>query len=117
MSDRQHSESKNKRVFKSSSSNNVRQAQARQLLKEIDKLALLLYETKRQSDRVQAIADAMGDAILGNLEEQLAALGGRKKPTSVSSKAAGLRSRTDKTSEVLSKSPELQPAPQRRPSL
>ena len=35
-----------------------------QLQKEIDKLALLIEEVKRQSDRVQATADAIADRIL-----------------------------------------------------
>lgn len=35
-----------------------------QLQKEIDRLALLIEEVKRQSDRVQATADAIADRIL-----------------------------------------------------
>jgi len=35
-----------------------------QLQKEIDKLALLIEEVKKQSDRVQATADAIADRIL-----------------------------------------------------
>ncbi len=35
----------------------------RQLQDEIDKLALLVNEAKRQSDRIQAAADALGDAV------------------------------------------------------
>jgi hypothetical protein len=57
---RHNSENKNKRVFKSSPNNGLRQAQGHQLQREIDKLALLLYQTKKQSDKVQAVADAMG---------------------------------------------------------
>lgn len=35
-----------------------------QLQKEIDKLALLIEEVKKQSDRVQAAADAIADRVL-----------------------------------------------------
>lgn len=35
-----------------------------QLQQEIDKLALLIEEVKKQSDRVQATADAIADRIL-----------------------------------------------------
>lgn len=35
-----------------------------QLQKEIDALALLIEQVKRQSDRVQAVADAIADKIL-----------------------------------------------------
>jgi len=45
-----------------------RQAQLQQLQNEIDKLALLVNEAKRQSDRIQAAADALGDAVLLKLE-------------------------------------------------
>lgn len=36
------------------------------LLQEIDDLALLLDQVKEQSDRIQAIADAIGDSVLAN---------------------------------------------------
>jgi hypothetical protein len=42
----------------------VRNAQLQHLQEEIDKLALLVNEAKRQSDRIQAAADALGDAVL-----------------------------------------------------
>lgn len=45
-----------------------RQVQLQQLQNEIDKLALLVNEAKRQSDRIQAAADALGDAVLLKLE-------------------------------------------------
>jgi transposase len=43
---------------------------AEQLLSEIDDLALLLDQVKKQSDRIQALADAIGDSIIDatNLE-------------------------------------------------
>jgi hypothetical protein len=106
---RLNSESKNKRVSKSSP-NSIRQAQ--QLQREIDKLALLLHETKKQSDKIQAVADAMGDAIFGNLDAHIASLAGRKKPVSANGKPSRFRSRTEKTFPVLSPSSEL---PQARP--
>lgn len=45
-----------------------RQAQIRHLQNEIDKLALLVNEAKRQSDRIQAAADALGDSVLLHFE-------------------------------------------------
>lgn len=39
-----------------------RDLQLQQLQNEIDKLALLVSEAKHQSDRIQAAADALGDA-------------------------------------------------------
>jgi hypothetical protein len=51
----------------------ARQAMIQQLQDEIDRLALLVFEAKKQSDRIQAAADALGDPILANLEPGLAA--------------------------------------------
>lgn len=42
---------------------------AEELLNEIDNLALLLHEVKRQTDRIEAAADAIGDAILSRLDD------------------------------------------------
>jgi hypothetical protein len=50
-------------------SNNPKHAQIRQLQNEIDKLALLVNEAKRQSDRIQAAADALGDAFVLQFED------------------------------------------------
>lgn len=36
---------------------------AEELLKEVDSLALLLDEVKKQSERIQAAADAIGDRV------------------------------------------------------
>lgn len=44
-----------------------------ELLNEIDNLALLLHEVKRQSDKIEAAADAIGDAILSHLDDAAAA--------------------------------------------
>ena len=41
----------------------IKSVQLQQLQDEIDKLALLVNEAKRQSDRIQAAADALGDAV------------------------------------------------------
>lgn len=43
-----------------------------ELLNEIDNLALLLHEVKRQSDKIEAAADAIGDAILSHLDDAAA---------------------------------------------
>ena len=40
---------------------------AEELLTEIDNLALLLHEVKKQTDRIEAAADAIGDSILSHL--------------------------------------------------
>lgn len=42
----------------------ARNAQLQHLQDEIDRLALLVNEAKKQSDRIQAAADALGDAVL-----------------------------------------------------
>ena len=45
--------------------------QAEELLSEIDKLALLLHEVRKQTDKIEAAADAIGDAILSRLQNGL----------------------------------------------
>ena len=45
----------------------ARYAQLRRLQKEIDKLAMLVFETKAQADKVKQAADAVGDAVFGEL--------------------------------------------------
>ena len=47
---------------------------AEELLKEIDNLALLLHEVKKQTDRIEAAADAIGDSILSHLGNDRAPL-------------------------------------------
>jgi hypothetical protein len=44
----------------------AKSAHLQQLHDEIDKLALLVNEAKRQSDRIQAAADALGDDVFVN---------------------------------------------------
>lgn len=48
----------------------ARQAQIRQLQEEIDKLALLVNEAKRQSDRIQQAADALGEAVVVSFDDR-----------------------------------------------
>ena len=43
-------------------------ARLQQLQDEIDKLALLVNEAKRQSDKIQAVADALGDSVFADLD-------------------------------------------------
>ena len=51
----------------------AKSAHLQQLHEEIDKLALLVNEAKRQSDRIQAAADALGDDVLVNLGDGMLA--------------------------------------------
>jgi hypothetical protein len=48
-------------------------AHLQQLHDEIDKLALLVNEAKRQSDRIQAAADALGDDVFVNVGDEMLA--------------------------------------------
>jgi hypothetical protein len=45
----------------------ISRAQADHLQKELDHLALLLDEVKRQTEKVEAAADAIGDALISQL--------------------------------------------------
>lgn len=56
-----------------------RGAQLQQLQNEIDKLALLVNEAKRQSDRIQAAADALGDAVFVNFGDEIFISSGEKR--------------------------------------
>jgi len=47
---------------------NAKSVHLQRLQDEIDKLALLVNEAKRQSDRIQAAADALGDSVFADLE-------------------------------------------------
>ena len=51
----------------------AKSAHLQQLHNEIDRLALLVNEAKRQSDRIQAAADALGDDVLVNLGDGMLA--------------------------------------------
>ncbi|HTT20546.1 MAG TPA: hypothetical protein VMG82_16470 [Candidatus Sulfotelmatobacter sp.] len=48
-------------------SRNGNRMEAEELLNEIDNLALLLQKVRKQTDRIEAAADAIGDAILAHL--------------------------------------------------
>ncbi len=77
MSDqRPKAESKKAFVLKHFSTPHLRRAQAEQLQKELDSLALLLSEVKKQTEKVEAAADAIGDSLLIHLEA--AAAGARE---------------------------------------
>jgi hypothetical protein len=56
-----------------------RNARLQQLQDEIDKLALLVEQAKRQSDRIQAAADALGNAVFIPLEPTILPLPGSDK--------------------------------------
>ena len=46
----------------------TKRTQIQELQREIDKLALLVAEAKKQGERIQAAADALGDPIVSRLE-------------------------------------------------
>jgi hypothetical protein len=54
-------------------------ARLQQLQDEIDKLALLVNQAKLQSDKIQAAADALGDAVLVDLEPGILPVDGSDK--------------------------------------
>lgn len=63
-----NSDGKNKAfLIKSAPGPLVSRAQADHLQKELDHLALLLDEVKRQTEKVEAAADAIGDALISQL--------------------------------------------------
>jgi hypothetical protein len=51
-------------LLKFADGNSSSQIATEELLDEIDNLALLLHEVRKQTDRIEAAADAIGDAIL-----------------------------------------------------
>ena len=48
-------------------STDMKRSHLRRLQREIDKLAMLVFEAKNQADRVQRVADALGDTAFGEL--------------------------------------------------
>ena len=75
-----HSESRKRRISqKAAQSSSLRQSQIQQLQQEIDKLALLVFEAKRQSDRIQAAADALGDAAFHDLRANVVSIAAQDK--------------------------------------
>lgn len=68
MADSHHnSGGKNKAFLVKSGPRLLTRAHAHQLQKELDHLALLLDEVKRQTEKVEAAADAIGDALISQL--------------------------------------------------
>ena len=82
---------KAKSVSRMDSRQRIRQFQIQQLQQEIDQLALLVLEAKKQSDRIQAAADALGDTELSEFESELSA---DSKDGLKREKAGGKKSRT-----------------------
>jgi len=68
MSDNRGSPEGKTRTFVVRSYPLITRAQAEKLQRELDRLALLLNEVKRQTDKVEAAADAIGDALIGHLD-------------------------------------------------
>lgn len=66
MSDRKSNPAKDRPALTSVADSPEPQNSALQLRAEVDKLALLLEQVKRQSDRVQEVADAMGCRLLSD---------------------------------------------------
>jgi hypothetical protein len=64
MSERKSNSAKPKQALMAVAVSPQLQASALQLRLEVDKLALLLEQVKKQSDRVQEVADAMGCRLL-----------------------------------------------------
>ncbi len=61
-------------------------AQAERLQNELDHLALLLDEVKRQTERVEAAADAIGDALISQLNDVSTKAGRQKSGDQAGSK-------------------------------
>ncbi|MGC1371352.1 MAG: hypothetical protein WA824_04360 [Candidatus Sulfotelmatobacter sp.] len=69
----------------------MKRSQIQRLQEEIDKLALLVNEAKKQSDRIQAAADAFGDRMLAEDED------GARSPSRLDGNYNGVRSTTAKS--------------------
>ncbi|MGA7504033.1 MAG: hypothetical protein WA252_20990 [Candidatus Sulfotelmatobacter sp.] len=69
----------------------MKRSQIQRLQEEIDKLALLVNEAKKQSDRIQAAADAFGERMLVEDED------GARSPSRLDGKYDGVRSTTGKS--------------------
>jgi hypothetical protein len=64
---------------KAMSKQNAKNLQLQRLQEEIDKLALLVNEAKCQSDRIQAAADALGDAVFAEIDAAMLSAGNGKR--------------------------------------
>lgn len=56
-----------KKISRVTSAESAKIRNAQELLKEVDSLALLLDEVRKQSERIQAAADALGDEVFQDL--------------------------------------------------
>jgi hypothetical protein len=70
---RKNSARDNATLLKFASTNASSQIATEEFLDEIDNLALLLHDVRKQMDRIEAAADAIGDAILNRLATARAA--------------------------------------------
>lgn len=69
---------------KSTTHEDDRMRRAEELLREVDSLALLLEEVRRQSARIQAAADAIGDEVFEDFPvKKVNANGSAKQETSI----------------------------------
>lgn len=103
MAAKYRSELKNKKGLLSGADSSARSAGVQQLHDEIDKLALLLAEVKRQSDRIQGAADALGEAA-----GEAASISSRdgSKPESTAAKAR-TRSKDDRAFPFSAATPQI----------
>lgn len=76
-------------LLKFADGNGNSQIATEDLLDEIDNLAVLLHEVRKQTDRIEAAADAIGDSILNRIDPAQAASpsGSRKSERIVPSQA------------------------------
>lgn len=105
MAAKYRSELKNKKGFLSGADSGARSARVQQFQDEIDKLAVLLAEVKRQGERIQAAADALGEAVL---DHEAGSIGSRNssKLESMAAKARS-RSKVDKTFPLSAETPQI----------
>ena len=98
-------------LLRSTSASSIRGTQIQRLQHEIDKLALLVHEAKKQSDRIQAAADAFGDLILLDEEDagasNLTRPDGRYEATPKSSNPPKSRTRAGRSLRVPAEAAEL----------
>jgi len=106
MAEKYRSELKNKKGFLSGADSSARSARVQQLHDEIDKLALLLAEVKRQSDRIQRAADALGEAVLESAS--ITSKDGSKRESTAAK--ARTRSKDDRTFPLSAEMPQIERA-------
>jgi hypothetical protein len=74
---------------------NEKPRRAQELLQEVDSLALLLDEVKKQSEKIQAAADAIGDEFLRNFRTSRLKPQASKKRQGITGPKLIARSRSD----------------------